>query len=84
MELIDRYDLYDSTINVQEVSVLAAAILTAPIVGAVRVVRCGECIYYEKGKCYEPYCDNPNGGLDNSPKPTDFCSYGEPRTPPAE
>ena len=30
-----------------------------PTIDAVEVVRCRECLYYEKGKDYEPYCNHP-------------------------
>ncbi len=37
-------------------------------------VRCKDCIYYEYGKGYRPWCNNMNG-LDEIHK-DDFCSYG--------
>lgn len=48
----------------------------APTVYAVEVVRCKECLYYEKGKGYEPYCNHPTHGIPYS-NDDDFCSYGE-------
>lgn len=45
-------------------------------VDAVHVVRCRECLYYEKGKSYEPYCNHPTHGIPYS-NDDDFCSYGE-------
>lgn len=47
-------------------------------VDAVHVVRCRECLYYEKGKSYEPYCNHPTHGIPYS-NDDDFCSYGEPK-----
>ena len=47
-----------------------------PTVDAVPVVRCRECLYYEKGKSYEPYCNHPTHGIPYS-NDDDFCSYGE-------
>lgn len=46
-------------------------------VEAVEVVRFKDCIYYEKGKDYQPYCEH----IDGLGKPTDndFCSHGERR-----
>jgi hypothetical protein len=45
-------------------------------VDAVEVVRCKDCIYYEIGKDYEPYCNHVTHGIPY-PKADDFCSYGE-------
>ena len=42
----------------------------------VKVVRCKDCIYYEIGKDYEPYCNHVTHGIPY-PKADDFCSYGE-------
>lgn len=47
----------------------------APAEDVVHVVRCKECINYETGKEYEPYCNHING-LDEA-KPDDYCSLGE-------
>lgn len=47
-----------------------------PTIDAVEVVRCRECLYYEKGKSYEPYCNHPTHGIQYS-NDDDFCSYGE-------
>ena len=49
---------------------------SAKAVDAVPVVRCKECLYYEKGKSYEPYCNHPSHGIPY-PNDDDFCSYGE-------
>ena len=43
---------------------------------AEKVVKCKECLYYEKGKSYEPYCNHPTHGIPY-PNENDFCSYGE-------
>lgn len=42
-----------------------------------RLVRCGNCIYFETGKSWSAYCSHPDG-LDDA-KETDFCSRGEAR-----
>ena len=42
----------------------------------VEVVRCKDCIYYEIGKDYEPYCNHVTHGIPYA-KADDFCSYGE-------
>lgn len=49
--------------------------LRAESINAVKVIRCKDCIYYETGKDYTPYCNYING-LDEA-KEDDFCSYGE-------
>lgn len=48
------------------------------LVDAVPVVRCKDCVYWENGKDYEPYCTCINSCMEvvNS---DDFCSYGERR-----
>lgn len=43
----------------------------------VPVVRCKDCLYYETGKDYMPYCNHPDGGIADYPRESDFCSYGE-------
>ena len=50
----------------------------APTVDAVEVVRCKHCVWYEDGKEYAPYCDNPCSELQH-PYDETFCSYGERR-----
>ena len=53
-----------------------------PTADVVKVVRCGECKWFEKWyKDLPPYdtgyyCTRPNQQSANL-KPTDFCSYGE-------
>ena len=47
----------------------------ATTVGAVPVVRCRECKWWQEDDDIG-HCDNPDG-LDNYAKPDDFCSYGE-------
>ena len=42
-------------------------------------VRCKECVWCEKGKDYEPYCNHPTDGM-HDVQMDDFCSYGERRT----
>lgn len=42
----------------------------------VEVVRCENCKYWEKGKSYNPYCNNVKN-LFEEMESTDFCSYGE-------
>lgn len=48
-----------------------------PAIDAVPVVRCKDCIYYEKGIDYPPYCNCPSGGISDYPQEDDFCSHGE-------
>lgn len=40
---------------------------------------CRECTYYETGTDDLPYCNCPDGGIADYPKPDDFCSYGLPK-----
>ena len=47
-----------------------------PTADAVEVVRCKDCLYWEKGKVYEPYC-NHFGNMMADTNADDFCSYGE-------
>lgn len=54
-------------------------IAQAPAVDAVEIVRCRDCIYYEIGKDYLPYCNHPDSGIAYFPDEDDFCSYGERR-----
>jgi hypothetical protein len=44
----------------------------------VEVVRCKDCLYWENGKDYEPYC-NHFGNMMTDTKADDFCSYGTPK-----
>ena len=48
-------------------------LLDAP---TVEVVRCKDCVWCEKGKDYEPYCNHPTDGM-HDVQMDDFCSYGE-------
>ena len=45
---------------------------------ATPVVRCKDCKYWEKGKDYEPYCNNWANMMTDT-QAEDFCSYGERR-----
>lgn len=56
--------------------VVDLCIKCAPSVDVVSVVRCKDCVYYEIGKSYEPYCDNINNQYGEM-KPDDYCSLGE-------
>ena len=44
----------------------------------VKVVRCEDCKWYEKGKSYTPYCNNVKN-LFEEMEPDDYCSYGKRR-----
>ena len=46
---------------------------------AVEMVRCKDCIYWEKGKDYTPYC-NHIGNMMTDTTEEDYCSMGERRT----
>lgn len=43
---------------------------------AERVVRCKDCICYQKGNVYLPHCTNLTGGMASYAKENDFCSRG--------
>ena len=47
----------------------------APTADAVEVVRCKDCLYWEKGKDFEPYC-NHFGNVMTDTNADDYCSYG--------
>lgn len=47
-----------------------------PTADVAEVVRCKDCVYWECGKDYEPYC-NHFGNMMADTKADDFCSYGE-------
>ena len=49
-----------------------------PAADVAPVVRCKDCAWYENGKDYVPYCDNPCSELQH-PNDETFCSYGERR-----
>lgn len=42
----------------------------------VEVVRCKDCIYWENGKSYTPYCNNFGSMLEDT-RADDFCCFGE-------
>lgn len=59
-------------------AVIANRILDSiPAADVAPVVRCKDCLYYEIGKDYLPYCNHPDGGIWDSPSEDDFCSYGK-------
>lgn len=70
--LIAEYD----RVHIGEPGKARKLIEDAPTIDAVEVVRCKECLYYEKGKDYEPYCNHPTHGIPYS-NDDDFCSYGK-------
>ena len=77
MELIDRQALIEHLkIHCDGCGEALHCAYDAPNLDAVPVVKCKDCIYYEKGKSYEPYCNHPTHGIPY-PNDNDFCSYGE-------
>ena len=70
---------YDYPCNVCETAYGSAPSKWEGVVSAtadmVEVVRCKDCIHYEHGKGYAPWC-NHMCGLDEMGE-DDFCSYGE-------
>ena len=67
----DAEDRFDPLVN--------SIILAQPRAVADEVVRCRDCVWYENGKEYAPYCDNPCSELQH-PNDETFCSYGERKT----
>ena len=72
----DIYKLFDESNGVIRLHIADVDML--PTADVVEVVRCKSCKYYENGKSYTPYCNNVMN-LFEEMKPTDFCSYGEPK-----
>ena len=68
---------YQSQLN--ERTNLKHLIADFPMVDAAEVVRCKDCIYYEEGKDYQPYCNCFDGGISDYQQEDDFCSYGKRR-----
>ena len=60
-------------------SVVQNLIADMPTISAVPVVRCRECVYYQKGSCnLHSVCpDEYSTGYDCRPDDDDFCSYGQ-------
>ena len=51
-----------------------------PLADVAEVVRCKDCEHYELDACLKIYQDgNVSNDAWQERKPTDFCSYGEPR-----
>lgn len=71
---VTEYDEAGFAMNYQAVPV--EDVEAIPAADVAEVVRCKECIYYEKEKeDAPPYCNNIDGL--NEPDAGDFCSYGE-------
>ena len=67
--------------DVVEMNYVENAVLIDHLIanGVTIPVRCKECVWCEKGKDYEPYCNHPTDGM-HDVQMDDFCSYGERRT----
>ena len=63
---------------VEDYNFVLAALYGVPTVDAVEVVRCKDCVWYEKGENYVPYCNNYASLMDHVTDDT-FCSYGQRR-----
>lgn len=46
-----------------------------PAADVVEVVRCKDCLHYDRGQCYHPRLDEHTQSTYQAE--TDFCSYGE-------
>lgn len=75
MRLIDRSELLDKfNLECKTAQERYMALINAPTISAVPVVRCRECRYWsEDGRCDSPQ----NGLIREYTRPDDFCSYGE-------
>lgn len=51
------------------------AIMDCPTDDVVEVVRCKDCLYWEKGKDFEPYCNHFCNVMTDT-NADDYCSYG--------
>lgn len=74
-ELIDRSELLDKfNLECKTAQERYMALINAPTISAVPVVRCRECKHYKPEEYFSP-CVLPQG-LECA-KPNDFCSYGQ-------
>ena len=77
--LMEKYAAMGKQNVAQDYNFVMTVLACAPTVDAVEVVRCKDCAWYENGKDYVPYCDNPCSELQH-PNDETFCSYGEGRS----
>ena len=66
---------YENEIESLKFSLNRQRLLTCPTVDTVPVVRCKDCIWFNKPGCAIYIVDDTD-----KPKDDDFCSYGERRT----
>lgn len=79
IELLENIKQYPQMTK-DEMHIIAASHTLAQMIddaAAVELVRCKDCIYYELGKSYMAYCNNPDNGCICWPCDDDYCSYGE-------
>lgn len=69
-----RADVYCRGYN-NGLTMAEAIVIQAPAVDAVEVVRCKECIWFNKPGCSIHIVDDSD-----KPKENDFCSFGERKT----
>lgn len=74
--LMKKYAAMGKQNVAQDYNFVLTVLACAPTVDAVEVVRCKDCVWYEKGKNYMPYCNNYASLTDHVSDET-FCSYGE-------
>ena len=73
-ELIDRSELLDKfNLECKTAQERYMALINAPTISAVPVVRCRECIYATRPGDNIVYCDN----FERDMMPDDYCSVGE-------
>lgn len=74
MRLIDRSELLDKfNLECKTAQERYMALINAPTISAVPVVRCRECIYATRPGDNIVYCDN----FERDMMPDDYCSVGE-------
>lgn len=84
MKLIDanklwqRFDIAELFHDRRDRHIVHEVIEKAPVVDAVQVVRCKNCIHYDFGVCLKIYSDGAVSQYAwQARKEDDFCSYGE-------
>lgn len=78
MRLIDA-DVADKRMQQNNAFIDSAILKAVPTIDAVPVVRCRECVHYQKGSCnlHSVWPDEYSTGYDCRPDDDDFCSYGQ-------
>ena len=78
----DGWKLHREKRKLTSVSIEGMELYAVPTADVVEVVRCKDCLYYTDGECkaalpFSEYSDCTEVWV--TPKPNDYCSYGERR-----